>query len=244
MNLVRSVLAPTLVIATSLVLALGATACKKDKPEGTNPPDGGSGGTVASSGGEGGSSAEGGAGEGGSAEGGGEPAGEKPKACDAETADRPTTLFGETVFIRPPINVALVEDNPTMAVAQVSGGFVSACKATVDRMNLMVFQAEKKGEKKKSPKEWADEFIDVYLAKGGYQGGTKSTPIVDTQTDFDISVEYPAAGGQPASVLYIAVRRRFENIFAIVYQTRPDEFPVLKPTFTASAGTLLVKPPG
>jgi len=238
-NFARSFFAPTLV----LTLSLGVMACKKDKPDGTNPPDGNTGGNVAGSDGGSGGSADGGSaggGEGGSADGGGgEGGGEKPKTCDAKTADTPTTLFGEQVFIRPPVNVTLAEENPTMAVGHVSGGFVSACDATIDRMTVLVFEHDKA----KSPKEFALDFIDHYLQKGGYTGGTKSDPIVDTKVEYDISVEYPAHGGAPASVLYIAVKQRHKNFFAIVYQTRPDEYPILKPTFQASAATLLVKPP-
>lgn len=237
MNFVRSVLAPTLVLA----LSLGATACKKDKPDGTTPPGGaGSGDTASTDGaGDGGGTTDGGASTDGGTK---DPAGDgaaKPKTCDAKTADAPQALFGDKVLIRPPVNVQLAEENPTLAVAQVSGGFVSACEATIDRMNLMVFA----NDKKKSVKQFTDELIDVYLAKGGYTGGTKGTAIVDSPTDYDISVEYPAAGGNPASVLYVAVRRRHDNFFAIVFQTRPDEYPVLKPTFQASAGSLLVAPP-
>lgn len=237
MNLVRTVFASTLVLA----LSLGAS-CDKNKPDGTTPPDGGktAGGTTdgggsggGGTGDSGGGSSDSGGGDGGKTDGGGE----KPKTCDAKTADRPTALFGEKVLIRPPVNVELVEDNPTMAVAQVSGGFVSACEATVDRMTMLIFE----NDKKKSVKDFANEFIDAYLVKGGYTGGTKGTATVDNQTDYDISVEYPAHGGAPASVLYIAIRRRHENFFALVYQTRPDEYPLLAPTFKASAATLLVR---
>jgi hypothetical protein len=236
-NFVRSVLAPTLVLA----LSLGATACKKDKPDGTTPPGGGGAGNTAGNDGAGdGGSADGGTAstDGGTTDGAGD-GGAKPKTCDAKTADAPQALFGDKVLIRPPVNVQLAEENPTLAVAQVSGGFVSACEATIDRMNLMIFA----NDKKKSAKQFAEELIDVYLAKGGYTGGTKGSAILDTQNDYDISVEYPAEGGQPASVLYVAIRRRHENFFAIVFQTRPDEYPALKPTFTASASSLLVAPP-
>ncbi|MBK6916375.1 MAG: hypothetical protein IPH07_03145 [Deltaproteobacteria bacterium] len=238
MNLVRTVL-PTLALALSLGLACDS----KNKPDGTNPPDStgsvsGGGSSDASGGGSGDTSDASGGGDGGGGD-GGTTTPDKPKTCDAKTADKPAALFGERVLIRPPVNVELVEDNPTMAVAQVSGGFVSACDATVDRMTILVFE----NDKKKSAKDFANEMIDTYLVKGGYTGGTKGTAVVDTANDYDISVEYPATGGNPASVLYIAVRRRHENFFALVYQTRPDEFPLLQPTFKASAATLLVAKP-
>lgn len=233
MNFVRTVFAST------LVLALAApVGCDKTKPEGTTPPTTG-GDTAATGGGDSGGS---GGDSGGSSDSGGE-TGDKPpepaKKCDAKVADAPTALFDEHVLIRPPINVELVEDNPTKAEAVVSGGFVSACEATVDRMSLFVFD----NDAKKSAKVFADEFLEN-LAKGGFTGGTRSSAIVETNDEYDLSVEFPAAGGQPASVLYLAVRRRHANFFAIVYQTRPGEFAALKPTFTASAKSLLVKKPG
>lgn len=234
MNLVRTVYASTLVLA----LSVGLGGCNKPKPDGTTPPT--TGGDTAATGATG----DGGSGSGDTAatgDGGGD-TGDKPappKNCEAKVADAPTALFDEKVLIRPPVNVELAEDNPTMAVAVVSGGFVSACEATVDRMTLMIFA----NDKKKSGKAFATEFIDEYLTKGGYTGGTKGTAIVETNDEYDISVEYPAAGGQPASVLYIAVRRRHENFFVIVYQTRPGEFAALKPTFTKSAASLLVAKP-
>jgi len=232
-NLVRTATASSLV----LVLSLGL-GCNKSKPEGTTPPT--TGGDIA--GASDGSGDANGGGDGGAADDGGSDGGDKPAApanCEAKVADAPTALFDEKVLIRPPVNVELNEDNPTMAVAVIAGGFVSACEATIDRMTLLVFE----NDKKKSAKAFGQEFVDDYLTKGGFTGGTKSAAIVETNDEYDISVEYPAAGGQPASVLYIAVRRRFENFFTIVYQTRPGEFPALKPTFTKSASSLLVAKP-
>lgn len=237
MNFVRTVTASTLVLA----LSLGMGGCNKTKPDGTTPPTTG-GDTAATGGGDAGSGGDTAATGGGDTGGGDTGGGEKPappKNCEAKVADAPTALFGEQVLIRPPINVELNEENPTMAVGAVSGGFVSACEATVDRMTLLVFE----NDKKKSAKAFGEEFIADYLTKGGYTGGTNGTPVVETNDEFDISVEYPAAGGQPASVLYIAVRRRHANFFTLVYQTRPGEFAALKPTFTASAKSLLVKKP-
>jgi hypothetical protein len=239
-KLALTALAPTLLLGLSF-----CAACDKNKPDGTTPP--GSGGSTAST--DGGGSTDGGSSDGGTTDGGktdggktdgGKPDGGKPaKACDAKIADAPQALFEEKVLIRPPINVVLAEENPTMAVAAVSGGFVSACEATVDRMNLLIF----KHDKKKNLKAFTDDFIDNYLAKGGYKDGKKDAANVDTATEHHLAVEYPPEGGQPASVLYIASAVRFENVFVMVYQTRPDEYKVLKPTFEASAKSLLVVPP-
>lgn len=237
MNFVRTAFASTLVLA----LSLGMGGCDKTKPDGTTPPT--TGGDTAGSGS--GSDTSGGSGSdtGAAATGGdtGGDTGDKPpaaKACEAKTADAPAALFNESVLIRPPVNVELVEDNPFLAVAVVSGGFVSACEATVDEMRVMVFE----NDKKKSAKVFAEELL-ANLEKGGYTGGTKSTPYMDTNDEYELSIEFPAAGGAPASVLYIAIRRRHANFFALVYKTRPGEFPTLKPTFAKSASTLLVKKP-
>jgi len=231
-NFVRSVFASTLVLA----LSTGIGGCDKKKPEGTTPPT--SGGDTAATGGDASSGGDSGGSAGGS---GGDSGGETPppaKACEAKVADAPTALFDERVLIRPPVNVELIEDNPMKAEAVVSGGFVSACEATVDRMSLFVYE----NDTKKSAKVFADEFLEN-LARGGFSGGTKSSAIVETNDEFDISVEFAASGGNPATVMYLAVRRRHSNFFIIVYQTRPGEFPALKPTFTASAKSLLVKKP-
>ena len=166
--------------------------------------------------------------------------GEQPaQSCEAKTADAPTPLFGEKVLIRTPINVDLHEENPTFAVAQTTGGFVSACEGTIDRMTMIIFQ----NDKKKKLTTYADEFYTA-LEKNGYTGGTRAAPMVDSDTDHAFVAEYPAAGGQPASKLYIALKRRQDVIIALTYQTRPEEYPKLEPTFKASADSLLVAPPG
>jgi hypothetical protein len=167
------------------------------------------------------------------------PGKETSKACTTEVADTPTPLFGEKVLIRPPVNVELVEDNPTFATTFASAGFVSACDATVDRMSIFVFQSDPK----KAIGTYMDEVIDDMLTKSGFKGGTPGEPVVDTETDVHKAVEYAAADGQPPAMLYIAVTRKFDNVFVVVYQTRPDEFSALEPTFKASAESLLVIPP-
>lgn len=238
MNFVRNAFASTLVLA----LSLSVGGCDKTKPDGTTPPT--TGGDTAATGGAGDSGAATGGDTGGAATDGGDSGGdtgEKPpvaKNCEAKTADAPAALFNESVLIRPPLNVELVEDNPFLAVAVVSGGFVSACEATVDEMRVMVFE----NDKKKSAKVFAEELL-ANLEKGGYTGGTKSAAYMDTNDEYELSIEFPASGGAPASVLYIAIRRRHANFFALVYKTRPGEFPTLKPTFAKSASTLLVKKP-
>lgn len=229
-------LSRTLFLALGLALMIGPASCSKTKPEGTSPPDDGEGKQAKrgkdrkhkDDGGDDGA-------DGGGEDGGGEPA----KTCEAKTADAPTPLFGEKVLIRPPVNVDLQEQNPTFAVAQTTGGFVSACESTVDRMTMLLFQ----NDKKKPLTKYADEFYEA-LEKNGYTGGSREKPIQDSDTDHAFVADYPAANGQPASKLYIALKRRQDVIIALTYQTRPEEFPKLEPTFKASADSLLVAPPG
>lgn len=232
MDLVRS-------FAVSVIcfsFALAVPACKNTPPDGTsNPP--GSGDAVGKrgkrnrGGGDGGASGD----EGGGEEGGGE----APKSCEAKVADTPTALFGDQVLIRPPINVELVEDNPQFATTFTSGGFVSACEATVDRMSLFVFQ----NDKKKSVKAYMDEIINQTLANSGYKDGTRGKTFVDTDVQMDTEVEYPAADGQPPAKLYISVKKLYQYALVVVFQTRPDEFGALQPSFKASAESLIVLPP-
>ena len=231
-------LALSLFSAALLALSIGPTGCNKQKPDGTNPPEDGDGNqskrgrdrkNKGKDGGDGGA-------EGGDAGEGGEPT---EQSCEAKTADAPTPLFGEKVLIRTPVNVDLHEENPTFAVAQTTGGFVSACEGTVDRMTMLIFQ----NDTKKPLGKYADEFYSA-LEKNGYTGGTRETPQVDSDTDHAFVAEYPAAGGQPASKLYIALKRRQDVIIALTYQTRPDEWTKLEATFKASADSLLMTPPG
>jgi hypothetical protein len=234
-NLVRNYVDSASVFGLSLALGLGLVACKPDAPVGTSNPPGDSGNAAASDGGgddgyagdgAAGSSADGGDGGGG-------------KACEAKVAEAPTPLFGEKVLIRPPINVELVEENPAFATTFASGGFVSACEATVDRMMLFVLPSDPK----KPVAKYMDEVIEQTLTQAGYQNGTRGDDVVSTETDVHSVIEYPAGGGQPPAKLYVAVSRKFTNILVVVYQTRPDEFSALKPTFRESAESLLVLPP-
>lgn len=221
----------------TLALSVGSTACNKQKPEGTNPPEDGAGDDTAKRGG-GGRKNKGKEDGGDTGDGGGDTK-QPEKACEAKTADAPTPLFGERLLIRTPINVDLQEQNPTFAVAQTTGGFVSACEGTVDRMMLNLYQ----NDKKKPLAKYADELYEA-LEKGGYHNGTREKPLVDTDTDHAFVADYPAAGGQPASKLYIALKRRQDVIVALTYQTRSEEFSKLESTFKASADSLLVAPPG
>jgi hypothetical protein len=231
-TLVRNLLGSALTCALTLGVAPG---CKPNKPDGTNPPDGssskagkrrgakkgGDGGALVADGDDGGEGDDAGA----------------AASCEAKVADAPTPLFDEKVLIRPPVNVELVEENPAYATTYASSGFVSACDATVDRMHVFVFPDQKRGLDKE-----LDEFIDVYLVKAGFKDGSRKDNFLSTETDMHTAVEYPSAGGQPPAVLYVASARRFTNVFMIVYQTRPDEFSALKPSFKASAESLLVIP--
>jgi hypothetical protein len=229
-NLARSIA----VSAISFSFALAIPACKNTPPDGTsNPPgseEGGKRGKRKRGGNDGGEGGEAAGEDGGS---------EAPKSCDPKVADTPTALFGDQVLIRPPVNVELVEDNPQFATTFTSGGFVSACEATVDRMSLFVFE----NDKKKNVKAYMDEVIGTMLANSGYKGGSRGKDFVETDVQLDTEVEYPASDGQPPAKLYISVKKLYQYTLVVVFQTRPEEFGALQPSFKASAESLIVLPP-
>jgi hypothetical protein len=235
-SLAKLLTQPTgLIGALCLSVALPLPACKNTPPDGTsNPP----GSEEAGKRGKRKRGDDGGAegGEEGGEEGG---AAEPPKSCDAKVADTPTALFGDQVLVRPPINVEIVEDNPTFATTFTSGGFVSACEATVDRMSLFVFQ----NDKKKNVKAYMDEVINTMLANSGFKNGTRGKNHVESEVQLDTEIEYPAGDGAPPAKLYISVKKLYQFALVVVYQTRPDEFGALLPTFKASAESLIVLPP-
>ncbi|MBV1859367.1 MAG: hypothetical protein KUG77_13205 [Nannocystaceae bacterium] len=229
---------------TSIVLCLGLLAplsgCDKNKPDGAAQPPGGDGAVAATTDGasDGSGDDSGGASDdgSGSGDGGAAPA---AKACDAKVADTPTALFGDKVLIRPPLNVELVEENPTMAQTYASGGFVSACDATVDKMYLLVFP----NDKKKDAATYMVETIDGALVAAGFAEGTRGKNFVETATQVDTSVEYPAGEGAPPAKLYVSVKKLYDNTLVTVFVTRPAEFDTLAPTFQESAASLIVLPP-
>jgi hypothetical protein len=238
----RFSVAPAILFGLCLGLAGG---CGPKKPPGTNPPgesggDGGGGGGGTSDGG--GGSTDGGGGtktDGGGETGGGDGgSGAAPTSCDAKVADTPSLIFSDLVMLRPPIGVEFqLDDNPMVQTAAMSGGFVSACDASIKRVMVFVYAVAKK----KKPTALMDEFIKSLEAQG-YTGGTKSAPYVDTATDFHLSVEYGGGGGSQATTLYLAVARRGDKDFIAVYETDPNEFKLLKPTFEESAKSILLVP--
>lgn len=232
MKLVRTLVAPVLFVT----LGFGLAACQPDKPAGSsNPPDDGQGVPSSDDGDTASADDNGDAGDAGDAGDGGSQAAAK---CDAQVASAPTSLFGDRVLIRPPVNVVLVEDNPTFATTYQSGGFVSSCDATVDRMSLFVFQ----NDAKKNLGTYMSEIIDDMLPKSGFAGGSRGDNFVDNATDLHTSVEYAASNGSPPAKLYIGATRKLDYVLVVIFQTRPDEFPVLVPTFKESASSVLVVP--
>jgi hypothetical protein len=227
-------------------LCLGvAGACGAKKPPGTNPPgeDGGKNGGKRGGGKRGGGSDDGGAvaadggGDGGAAADGGD-GGAAPTSCDAKVADAPSLIFSDLVMLRPPFGVEFApDDNPQVQTAQMSGGFMSACDAMVKRVMVFNYAVDKK----KKPPALMEEFIES-LASQGYSGGTKSAPYLDTATDYHLSVEYGGGGGGQATVLYMAVARRGVNDFILVFESDPEEFKLLKPTYEESAKSILLVP--
>ena len=214
MKLDHVLIAPLGALALCVGLA-GACSPKNSGGGGTKSPD-----TATSGGGDGGAA----------------PAGAD---CGATVADTPTLLFGDQVILRPPLGVEFPpDDNPMVQTAVMSGGFMSTCDAMVKRVLVFVYETDAK----KSPADLVEEFLKT-LEPQGYTGGTKSGPQLDTATDYHISMEYGASGGGEAAVLYLGVARRDDKDFIVVFETTPDDFKILEPTFTESAKSLFVVPP-
>lgn len=158
--------------------------------------------------------------------------------CEARLADAPTALFGDRLLIRPPANVELREENPTFAVAQVQGGFVVTCDATLRRMMLHVFR----DTPSKSIGDFAREFVEA-LEKNGYVGARDIDWTLREDTRRRGTVLVPAAQGQPEAMLLIDVNRRTDLVIALTFEASPADFTRLEPTLRASSDTLLVAPP-
>lgn len=241
MKLARFSVAPAILFGLCLGLAGG---CGSKKPPGTNPPGetgggGGGGGGGASDGGGGASDGGGGAvTDGGGGGDGGDGGGAAPTSCDAKVADTPSLIFGDQIMLRPPVGVEFPpDDNPMVQTAAMSGGFISACDASVKRVMVFVYEIDKK----KTPAKLMEEFIKT-LEGQGFTNGAKSSPYVDTKTDYHLSVEYGGGGGSQAVTLYLAVARRGDKDFIAWYESSPDEFKLLKPTFEESAKSILIVP--
>jgi hypothetical protein len=168
-----------------------------------------------------------GGGEGGNAGGG---------ACEAKTTDVPTPLWGDKVLIRPPHGVELTEDSPAHAVARSSAGFVSACDASVMEMHIFTFDKQPK----QTLQSFSDEIVNDFLPKNGYTDGSVKEKVVEQKDAVHVIVDYPANKGGPPASMYIASVERGDLRFAIMYRTSPDEIGMLKPTFKASAESLVL----
>lgn len=244
MKLARNVVAPAILLGLCVGLAGG---CGPKKPPGTNPPgetggsDGG-GGDVTDGGGssDGGGSADGGGGDvaDGGGDDGGNAGGGAPAQCGAKVSDTPTLLFNDLVIMRAPPGVEFIQDgNPTFVQAMMSGGFMSTCDAIIKRVMISLFKVDKK----KKASKVADEMVEA-LASQGYTDGKKSGPFVDTGTDYHIAVEYAGGGGSEATVLYIAVARRDDTDFVVIFESAPADYAMLKPTYEESAKSLFIVP--
>lgn len=233
------------VVATAILgLCVGlAGGCGPKKPPGTNPPGetgGGDGGGSATNGGggsDGGGSTDGGGGavtDGGGGDGGGA----APADCGAKVSDTPTLLFMDKVIMRAPPGVEFIQDgNPTFVQATMSGGFMSTCDAIIKRVMISLYAVDKK----KKPSKVVDEMIET-LAQQGYTGGNKTGPFVDTATDYHVAVEYAGGGGSEATVLYIALSRRDDTDFVVIFESGPNDYKMLKPTYEESAKSLFIVP--
>ncbi|MEX1364865.1 MAG: hypothetical protein AB1Z98_17185 [Nannocystaceae bacterium] len=215
--------------------------CGPKKPPGTNPPGETGGGDGAGQTTDGGGSSDGGGSEadgGGATNDGGGTDGAAPADCAAKVSDTPTLLFNDKVIMRAPPGVEFVPDeNPTFISAFMTGGFMSTCDAIIKRVMISVFQVDKK----KKPGKVLDEMVEA-LASQGYTDGKKSAAFVDTATDYHAAIEYAGGGGSESVVLYIAVARRGDTDFVVIFESGPEDYKALRPTYEESAKSLFIVP--
>lgn len=242
MKLAANSVAPAILLGLCVALAGG---CGSKKPPGTNPPGETDGGGKRGKAKKNGGADAGGDDGGGSVtdaggEGGGDGGAAAPTTCEAQVADTPTLLFMDKVIFRPPAGVEFApDDNPMVQTAMMSSGFMSACDGIIKRVVVNNFEANKK----RTPAKLVEEFIES-LDKQGYTNGKRSEAYVDSPTDYHLSVEYGAGGGGEAVVLYIAVARRNESDFVVVYESNVEDFTLLKATYEESAKSLFYVPEG
>lgn len=215
-------------------LSMGLASCKKDAPSGTNPPGEGGDASASADGGKK-KGRKGKKDKGGDADGGGEQAAAPAqKACPAEVSDTPTPLFTNSLFIRTPKNVEIIEESPFFA--KTMSDFVSTCDAMIDRMFIFVRPDDPKGEDLKAIR-------DKLMTDSGYTGGKWETPEKDEKDDLRVVGEFPPTGGQPAAKVYYVAIRKYERIFVIAYQAQPDQWLGVYESFKESANRVIIPPP-
>ncbi len=206
----------------ALFVALSTPACKAKPPEGTaHPPGEANAPNPDASGDPEAPTAE-------------EPA-PAPKECPAQVADAPSELFMGRVLIRPPVGVEIVDDayNPSLATTQ--SRFTSACDAVVEQMGIQIYE----NDAKKTLETYLNEAVEGLSGGGQWGPGTIET----TYKSDDKNIHAKVVFAQKKYATYMVFARRFDWVFFVLYVTSPAEFDVLKPTFEASAGRLIVSPP-
>jgi hypothetical protein len=228
--------APALILA----LALGLPACKSKAPAGTsNPP--GEGGNAAPTTGDLPATTDGGDSGAADTTGGDAPAGETtggdaPVAaapdCPAEVADKPTVLFNNAMFIRPPKGVEIIEQSPFFAITGADA--VSACEAVVDRVAVAVLEDDGKPLAEK---------VGAFFEGNGYTGGTELEKDKDDKNDLRVTYDFPAGNGAKAARVYLMLQRKYGKVFVVLYQAEPDQYPGVVKSFKESANRVIIPPP-
>lgn len=231
-------------ICTSLFALALATGCKPGTPDGTNPPDSSSGG--GEGGGEEGGNAtseEGGGGEeGGGEEGGGEEKDLTQTQCDAEVAEVPYPLYGDSILIRPPKGVeGFVENSPFDAYMNPSQPESVSCVeglpgAIISRGQLFIFEDNKKTALKDS--------LPEYLEKLGYAAGTQFDLKEEGSGDsryLHVGIEMAPDDQNPEPAKAWVVMRTGQNrMVVLVYETHANAFNALRKTFEESGRSVLI----
>lgn len=234
MKLLRTLALPLMVLSL-------AVSCGKPKPEGTTPPgETGSGDATAGggdAGGDGGDGGDGGGGDAGAAtgdSGGDAPAGpDASKVCDSEVSD-PKTFFGDSVLVRLPKGVELVEDTPFFARI-TSKNTVSVCDAIVSYAAVSFFQAD--------PAKPITQVRDETLtAARGFQ--TSEVTWADEVTkgrEYAGSFQVPEGPkGEPPIKGWFVIKEKYGKTFFLAFETHPNAWNAVKKSFEEAGKRLLI----
>jgi hypothetical protein len=164
-----------------------------------------------------------------------EPA-EPAPPCAAAVADAPTPLFGDTVLIRPPVGVELVEMTPGFARSQAPT--TSACDRVVKHMFVGVFENE--------PSSSLADMRDRTMAATDLL----SDAITWTETheqpnrlESAYATRATAEGATPVRGWFVITRMN-DVVAWVLLESSAADFDALAPTFKASGERLLMLPRG
>ena len=161
--------------------------------------------------------------------------GDAATPCEAALEDDEVALFGGKLHMRPPLGVSFdPARNSVSASAAQTGPGAAECDATLFQLNVALFE----NDAEKSLDEFAAQFVEALESAGIASSGIGSPPLVETDENHHLVIEFPPAKDRPAMMGYFAIVRRGDHIATLWFEAEPEDFDLLWPTFQASAKTV------